>query len=256
MGVTVVTGASSGIGRSLARRMAMAGDAVALLARRQDLLDELAAEIEAAGGRALALACDVTEREQVLAALKEVERRLGPVDCLVANAGGGEPTFVDGFQARQIADALALNVVGVANCIEGVLPGMLARGSGRLVAVSSLAGVRGLPTGAAYSAAKAALDRMMESLRIDLRGRGITVTVIAPGPVRLKAKSKKSRLVSIDVEDATARMHRAILSGRRRYAFPLLVATAVGAGRWLPAALYDRLLAGRGRKPKRRKGSA
>jgi hypothetical protein len=127
---------------------------------------------------------------------------------------------------------------------------MLARRSGHLVAVSSLAAVRGLPTAAAYSAAKAAVDNLMESLRIDLRGRGVDVTVIAPGPVRLTPKSKKSRLGSIDVEDATAAMERAIDARRRYFAFPRLFVAATTVSRLLPAALYERVVAGRGRKPK------
>ncbi len=256
MAVTLITGASSGIGYSLARRMAAAGDAVAVLARRGERLGALVEEIERAGGRALAVTCDVTDRAGVLAAVRDVEAELGPIDRLVANAGGGKPTFVDGFSAEQIERTLALNVVGVANCIEAVLPGMLARGAGHLIATSSLAAYRGLPTGAAYSAAKAALTALMESLRLDLRGRGVDVTVVFPGPVRLKAASKKSRLVSMDVERAAERIHRAILRRKPLSAFPLHVSLIASLGRWLPVAVYDRLLAGRGRKPKESERSA
>ena len=250
MAVTLVTGASSGIGRSLARRMAAHGDAVAVLARRRERLEELVDEIERAGGRALALACDVTDRAAVAAAVGEVERRLGPVECLVANAGGGEPTFVDRFRAADVEAVLQLNAVGVANCIEAVLPGMLARGSGHLVATGSLAGEHGLPTGAAYSAAKAALRNLMESLRIDLRDRGVAVTLLAMGPVRLKPGSKKRRLLSADLEAATARMHRAILRRAPYLAYPRAPALGIALVRALPIGIADRLLAGRGRKPR------
>jgi NADP-dependent 3-hydroxy acid dehydrogenase YdfG len=250
MPVSLITGASSGIGRSLARRMAADGDAVALLARREPLLESLVEEIEKGGGRALARVCDVTDRAAVVAAVAEVERELGAVDCLVANAGGGEPTFADAFRAEQVEATLALNVVGVASCIEAVLPGMLARGRGQIVAMGSLAGSRGLPTGAAYSAAKAAVRNLMESLRVDLRGRGVDVTLIEPGPVRLKPGSKKSRLFSVDVEDATARMLRAIRRRDPYCAFPPAVVAAARLGRLLPSGLYGRLLAGRGKKRK------
>jgi short-subunit dehydrogenase len=248
--VTIVTGASSGIGRSLALRLARRGDPVALLARRRALLDELAAEISRAGGKAVAVECDVTDGARVAECVREVEARLGPVERLIANAGGGSPSFVDAFSADAVAACLDLNAVGAARCIEAVLPGMLARGSGHLVAVSSLAAARGLPTGAAYTAAKAALDHLMESLRIDLRGRGVDVTVIAPGPVRRKKKSKKSRLFSIDVEQAAEKIERAIDRRAAHFAFPWPVALAVGIGRCLPAALYDRVVAGRGREPR------
>lgn len=89
MTVTIVTGASSGIGRSLARRLARRGDPVALLARRKPMLDELAAEIAAAGGRALPIACDATDAARVAEAVREVDERLGPVERLVATRAAG-----------------------------------------------------------------------------------------------------------------------------------------------------------------------
>jgi short-subunit dehydrogenase len=248
MTVTVVTGASSGIGRSLARRLAARGDPVAVLARRAELLETLVEEIAAAGGRALALPCDVTDRDGARRALGEAERALGPVERLIANAGGGAPARVEDFRAEDVEHCLALNVVGVANCIEAVLPGMLERRAGHLVATSSLAGYRGLPNAAAYSAAKGALTNLMESLRVDLRGRGVDVTVLAPGFVRVKPRKpgKRGRPLELDLEDATARMHRAILRRDPFYAFPVPLVLAVRFGRWLPARIYDRLLAGRG----------
>ena len=242
--VTVVTGASSGIGRSLALRLASSGDAIAALARRKPLLDEVVRDIETAGGRAIAVACDVTDRGSVFAALREVERTLGPVDRLVANAGGGERTYVDSFSAAQIERALALNVGGAATCIEAVLPGMLARGAGHLVATGSLAGRRGLPNAAAYGAAKAALSNMMESLRIELRPRGIAVTVIDPGFVRLSSR-KKPRPFQIELEPATRLMHRAIVERRAACAFPLALVLLTGLARHLPAGLYDRVMLSR-----------
>ena len=241
MPVTIVTGASSGIGRSLALRLAGSGDAVALLARRKPLLDALARDIEAIGGRALALACDVTDRSNVLDSIRQVEQTLGPVDRLIANAGGGERTYVDSFAAEQVERALALNVGGAATCIEAVLPGMLARGAGHLVATSSLAALRGLPNAAAYGAAKAALSNLMESLRIELRPRGIDVTVIHPGFVRL-SPHKKPRPFQVDLEAATRLMHRAIVARRASYAFPLPLVLLTALGRNLPARVYDRLM--------------
>ncbi len=249
MGVTFVTGASSGIGRSLARRLAAGGDVVAVVARRAALLDSLVAEIEGAGHRALAIPCDVTDAAAVGAAVSRAERLLGPVERLVANAGGGDPTRVDGFEAAQVERVLALNVLGTANCIEAVLPGMLARGRGPIVATSSLAAWRGLPGAGAYCAAKAALNNLLESLSIDLEPRGIDVTLILPGFVRVK-ESGRPKPFQLDVEEATRRMHRAILRRRRRYAFPAPLVLALGLARLLPPALFARLLRGRGPQPK------
>ena len=120
---------------------------------------------------------------------------LGPTTTLIANAGGALTAEAGAFSATQLAAVVDLNLIGVANCIEAVLPGMLARRAGHLVAVSSLAGYRGLPGSAAYSAAKAALTNMMESLRIDLCGTGVDVTVIAPGFVRTKPGRARRRTV-------------------------------------------------------------
>lgn len=255
MGVTFLTGASSGIGRSLARRLAADGDPIAVVARRAELLDDLVEEIEREGGRALAIPCDVTDGAAVAAAVRRAEKTLGPIERLVANAGGGEPTFVDGFEAAHIERVLALNVGGTAHCIEAVLPGMLARGAGHIVVTSSLAAYRGLPGAAAYSAAKAALTNMLESLLIDLRPRGIDVTVIFPGFVRTKprkptAKGKRRRPFQLDLEEATRRMHRAIRARRGRYAFPASLALAFRIASLLPVSIYARLLHGRGPAPK------
>ncbi|MDH3520577.1 MAG: SDR family NAD(P)-dependent oxidoreductase [Myxococcales bacterium] len=245
MGVTLITGASSGIGRSLARRLARSGEPVALLARRQALLDTLANEIESEGGRALPLACDVTERTGVHEAVRRVEAALGPIERLVANAGGSEPSLVDAFDAAQIERLFALNVLGVAHCIEAVLPGMLVRGAGHLVAMGSLAGRRGLPGSAAYGGAKAALTNLMESLRIDLAPRGIDVTLLLPGFVRSDPSraSRHDPWLRMELEPATHLMQRAIEERRPRYAFPALLALALEIVALLPPRLADRLLA-------------
>jgi short-subunit dehydrogenase len=252
MGMAFITGASSGIGRSLAKRVAAGGDAVAVVARRKELLDSLTEEIRQAGGEAVAITCDVTDRDAVHNAVRMAEERLGPTTTLIANAGGQTPFDVRRFRAQDIDDALQLNVVGVANCIEAVLTGMLERRSGHLVATSSLAAYRGLPGAGGYSAAKAALTNMMESLRVDLRGTGVDVTVLAPGFVRTKPKKKKkkNRPFTLELEQATERMYRAIQARKAYYAFPKSLLLMMWLGWAVPAPLYDRVLAGRGPKAK------
>ncbi len=251
MSVTFITGASSGIGRSLALRLALQGETIAAVARRKPLLDTLVEEITQAGGRALAVPCDVTDHSRVFAAVEETQTVLGPIDRLIANAGGGEPTFVETFDAAHMRRVFALNVEGTANCIEAVLPAMLQRSAGHIVAVSSLAAYRGLPSTAAYSAAKAALLNMMESLRIDLKPHGIAVTLICPGFVRTRSSTKKKRKpFQLEVEEATRRMAHAIAARKSYYAFPFPLALVAALGRMMPAPLYDWLLTGRGRRPK------
>jgi NAD(P)-dependent dehydrogenase (short-subunit alcohol dehydrogenase family) len=249
MSVIFLTGASSGIGRSLALRLALQGETIAAVARRKPLLDTLVEEIARAGGRALAVPCDVTDRTRVFAAVEETRAEFGPIDRLIANAGGGEPTFVETFDAAHVRRVFALNVEGTANCIEAVLPAMLRRGAGHIVAVSSLAAYRGLPGAAAYSAAKAALSNMVESLRIDLKPHGIAVTLICPGFVRTRSSAKKKgKPFQLEVEDAARRMARAIATRKPYYAFPLPLVFVAALGRMLPPTLYDRMLSGRGRR--------
>lgn len=239
------------MGRSLARRLAAKGEAVAAVARRKPLLDTLVAEIVTAGGRAVAIECDVTDRAQVKAAVAEAERRLGPIDRLVACAGGGERTYVDAFDADHFERVFAVNVTGTVHCIEAVLPGMLSRGDGHIVAIGSLAASRGLPQAAAYSAAKAALANMMESLRIDLRPRGVAVTLLAPGFVRSRPSAKKRRKpFQVELETAADLMCSPILTRKKYYAFPWVLVLAAGAARMFPATLYDGLIAAAGRLSK------
>lgn len=252
MGVTLITGASSGMGYSLARRLAHTGERMVLVSRRYEALAALAAEIEAEGGRAWPISCDVTDLGQVRAVVGEAELRAGPVTRLVAHAGGGEPTFVEAFDATGVEYAMRLNLMGVANCVDAVLPGMLARGEGHLVATGSLAGRLAMPTAAAYGAAKAGVAHLMDSLRIDLRGSGIDVTLLEPGFVnsRDKPATKRGRPFRVGREAAVTRMSRAILARRRRCAFPWPLVAMGMALRCLPAGLRDSLLAGKGRTRK------
>jgi len=244
MGVCFLTGASSGIGRSLARRMARRGEAMALVARRAALLESLVAEIEAEGGRAIAMACDVTDRAAVRDAVAQAEALLGPTTCLVANAGGTEAgSFsAESFDADVFAGLHAQNVASATYCIEAVLPGMLARGQGQLVAMSSLAGELGLPGAGGYSAAKAALTRLMESLRIELRATGVDVTLVVPGFVRNKPGGKRKRPLVVELEAATEKIDRAIVAHRPVLVFPRSLAVVVRFARALPTRWRDALV--------------
>jgi short-subunit dehydrogenase len=158
---------------------------------------------------------------------------------------------MDNFRASHISEMMTLNIVAAANCIEAILPGMLDQGAGHIVATGSLASYRGLPGAAGYSAAKAAIANMMESLRIDLRPRGIDVTLLLPGFVRTNPLSNKKRPFEMELEDATNRIVRAIKARKSRYAFPAVLAALVWAGRLLPSSVYDSLFTRRGKKRKK-----
>ena len=245
----LITGASSGIGEALARRLAREGRVVGLMARRKDRLEAIAGDIKAAGGRAIVLAGDVTDRASVFASVERFIEEVGPIDIFIANAGISRPTPAHRFDAEAFEAIIRTNLIGVANGVAAVLPGMLARNRGHLVGIGSLAGYRGLPGHAAYCASKAGLWSLFESLRLDLRGTGIAVTVIHPGFVRtpLTEKNRFPMPFLMDVDAAVDRIMRAIRRKKRVMAFPWPLATLVRFSRLLPSWLYDRLIPGAGK---------
>ncbi|HEX8160532.1 MAG TPA: SDR family NAD(P)-dependent oxidoreductase [Pyrinomonadaceae bacterium] len=242
--VVLITGASSGIGRSLAVEMGRRGASVGLLARRADSLREVAREVEAAGGRALALPADVTDAAAVRAAADELRAKFGAVDVLVANAGIGVLTDDYARLGEQVAETIEINLLGAANSAGAVLPEMIARGAGHLVAISSLAGYRGLPKSGAYCASKAAMNALFESLRIDLANTGVAVTIIKPGFIKtpLTAGREAEMPYLLELDDATRKILRAIEARRTAYAFPWQLASIVRLARFMPDSLYDRIM--------------
>jgi short-subunit dehydrogenase len=257
MSIAFVTGASSGIGREIALRLAARGETIVAVARRRDPLDELVRDIEARGGRARAISCDVTDLDQVSAAVAEVESTDGPIERLVACTGAGKRSTLAGFRAAKVEQMLSINVMGTANCLEAVLPRMLDRRRGHIVAISSLAAARGLPGAAEHSAAKAALSTLLEGLRIDLKRHGIDLTVLSPGFVR-GDEGKKRRPMEVPIDIAAERMVKAIERRYRSDAFPLRFVLLLAALRCMPPAWADwvvgtliRATRTRGRAPQR-----
>jgi short-subunit dehydrogenase len=242
-GVCFITGASTGLGEGFARRFAREGYAVGLAARSVERLDGLAEEIREAGGRAGSYPCDVTDRQQLLSAVEECEKELGSVDLLIANAGISRNTLIDPFDVDWVETVIRTNLFGAIYATEAVLPGMLRRGRGQIVAISSIAGFQGLPMSAAYSASKAGMNNFFESLRVDLRDTGVYVTVIAPGFVKtpLTSHNRHPMPFLMDVEPAVERMTRAILRKKKSLAFPWPLAWIALAARNLPRSVFDRI---------------
>jgi short-subunit dehydrogenase len=240
--VVLITGASSGIGRALAVELGRRGAAVALLARRAEELAKVAAEVEAAGGRAMQLPADVRDADEVERAARRVVGEWGRVDVLIANAGISAVLPATELNAKDASDIIVVNVVGAINSVAAVIPSMVARGSGHLVAISSLASFRGLPKSSAYSASKAAMSTLFESLRVDLRKSGIYVTTVHPGFIRTPLTARRKRLpFLVEVDDAARKIVRAIERRQRTYAFPWQLASVVRLLKHLPNAVYDRI---------------
>jgi len=177
----VVTGASSGIGAATARKLADAGYHVVLTARRADRLEALAKEIGAAGGSAAAYTLDVTDREAVV----DFAASLGEVDVLFANAGGAYGA--DPVATADPADWRAMyevNVMGVLNCVQALLPKLVASGDGTIAILSSTAGFVTYEGGGGYIAAKHGAHAIAGTLRLELCGQPVRVIEIAPGMVK------------------------------------------------------------------------
>lgn len=242
----IITGASSGIGWKLSELLAARGARVGLVARREPLLRDLARLIASRGGRAGFAAADVTNLSAVRTAVRTLEDELGPCDVLVANAGTYRKTSGREFDPATADAVVAANLEGVIHAVGAVLPGMVDRHSGHLAAVASMAGALGLPGAAAYSASKAAVIMLMESLRVDLRPLGIKVTTICPGYVDtpLITEAERATLTNlVSAEDAARRIIRAIERGRAECWFPRSTRLSTILARWLPCRLRDRIMA-------------
>jgi len=175
----LVTGASSGIGAALADALARAGATVALVARRADALATVAARLPA--GRAEGFPCDVRDEAGVARTVAAVERRFGPIDLLVNNAGIGRYLPFLETAPEESAAILETNLHGALALTRAVLPGMLARGRGHVVNVASIAGRIGSRNHTIYCASKFALAGFSESLAQELEGTGVGVTLVNPG---------------------------------------------------------------------------
>lgn len=242
--VIFLTGASSGIGEALAVEIAKRGAIVGLLARREELLKKLAEQCEAAGGTARFFACDVVDYETVQAAADALREEFGRIDILIANAGiGGNNKETRELQPEFVKKVIDINLLGAVNSVYAVLPQMLELKSGQLVAISSLAGFRGLPKSAAYSASKAGMTNLFESIRLDVQSQGVSVTIIQPGFIKtpLTSGRKNKMPFLMELEDAVPLFLKAIEKRKKFAAFPWQLATFVRLGRIFPAWLYDKI---------------
>jgi NADP-dependent 3-hydroxy acid dehydrogenase YdfG len=245
--IVFLTGASSGIGEALALELAKRGAILGLLARRENLLQELAQKCERHGKAARYFAADVTDEIAVADAADGFRREFGKIDILIANAGiGGGAKHAKDLTPADFRRVIDINLNGAMNAVAAVLPSMLERGSGQLVAISSLAGFRGLPKSAAYCASKAGMTAYFESVRLDVQKKGIDVTIIQPGFIKTPLTSGRASKMPflMELEESIPYFLRAIEKKKKFAAFPWQLATVVRAGKMFPAWLYDRIAGG------------
>lgn len=236
-GCAWITGASSGIGRALALKLAGRGWTVVASARGAEALDDLARE---ASGSIHAAPCDVTKPEQVRDAVAGIRRDHGPIALAVLNAGTFKPDNVRRFDAQRIGSVIDVNLMGTVHCIDALLPDWIERGRGHLAVVSSVAGYRGLPTSVSYGATKAALINMCEALKLDFDRLGLICQVINPGFVRtpLTDKNEFPMPFLMEVEDAVDRIVDGLGTRRFEITFPRRFTYLLKVMRCLPYRLY------------------
>jgi short-subunit dehydrogenase len=246
----VITGASSGIGEALARHYAQADSTLGLVARRQDVLEALAATLP---GRCATYPLDVADDAALERAAADFVGQFGPPDLVIANAGVSVGTHGDELpDMATLRRLLEVNTAGLAATLAAFAPAMRAAGRGTLAGVASVAGFRGLPGAGAYSASKAAAITWLESLRSELRGSGLDVVTICPGyvdtPMTRVNRYRMPFLLSAD--EAARRIARAIAARRRLAVIPWQMAIISVLLRALPGWAYDRISARAPRKPR------
>lgn len=232
-----ITGASSGIGRAVALAYAAQGRTLAVSARDAKALDSLVAE---GNGRIHAYPLDVTDRAASLALVDRIEADLGPIALALLNAGTHQEVRVVDFDPAVFDRLFAVNVGGVVNGLAAVIPKMVARKSGHIAIVSSVAGYRGLPSASAYGATKAALINMAEALEPDLALHGIKLSLINPGFVRtpLTDLNEFPMPFLMEVDAAAARIVSGLASSAFEITFPRRFAFILKILRLLPIRWY------------------
>ena len=250
-----ITGASSGIGQALAARYLRAGWRLALVARRGDSLRAWAAGQGLDAARCAVYEADVQQIDSIVAAGQACIQAQGLPDVVIANAGisVGVDT-ADRGDIDALRDTFATNVVGLAATFHPFVGPMRQRRSGRLVGIASVAAIRGLPGHGAYCGSKAAVVSYCESLRGECRPFNVQVVTLLPGYVAtpLTARNPYPMPFLMSADAFADQAFRAIEAGSRYRVIPWQMAIVAKLLRVLPNAWFDRLLAGRGRKPRRK----
>lgn len=246
-----VTGASSGIGQALAWRYYQAGYALALVARRTEDMQSWATERGLDAARYAIYSADVAVIDSIVAAAQQCLQRQGVPDVVIANAGVS--IGMDTSQRSDLdvmARTFAINNVGLAATFHAFIEPMVKRGSGALVGIGSVAGIRGLPGHGAYCASKAAVIGYCESLRGELRPTGVKVVTVCPGYIDtpLTQNNRYSMPFLMPVEDFANKAYDAIAAGASYRVIPWQMGWVAKALRLLPNAVFDKALSRRARK--------
>jgi NAD(P)-dependent dehydrogenase (short-subunit alcohol dehydrogenase family) len=250
----LITGASSGIGRATALRLADHGAQVALAARNRDALEELSAEIQKAGGAALVLPTDVTDAEQVRRAVERTVAHFGKLDLLICSAGLSMRAYFEGSQLEAIERVMRVNFFGTLYATHYALP-HVKQTKGSLVAISSLTGKRGIPSYAVYGASKFAIQGLYDALRLELMPAGVHVGVVSPAfvetPLRTNVLGPDGKPWDVPppppfriwpVEKCVDRVIRLVVRRQRQALMPWFTGPLLVIDEMLGRAVGDRIL--------------
>ena len=234
-----ITGASSGLGEHVARQLAARGCKVSITARRKEKLDEIAQGSD----NIFAYPADVTDADQLKAIVTQMEADHGQIDLTIFSAGAWFQSSVKELNLGNYAKTLDVNIMGVVNAMDAVLPQMMARRGGHISWVSSVSGYGGLPLAASYGASKAALINMAESMHSELERAGVCLSLINPGFVRTPMTDKNAFPMPflMEPEDAATKMIEGLEKEKFEIAFPWQLVWILKALNILPYWLYLRI---------------
>ena len=237
-----ITGASSGIGKALALELASRGARVAISARNENALHQVASQI--GSEKALVFAMDVTDREQNRAAVKHIENHWGGIDIVFFNAGTAEYVDIKQFDAEIFERTIKTNFLSMVYGIEAVLPSLRQSTTAQLGGMSSTVSFAGVPRAEAYGASKAAIRNMLQGLRIHLAKENIDVFTVCPGFVRTPLTDKNDFPMPLRIESDQAAKLIADGIARRKAEihFPKTFSLTYKLLSYLPAGVYSRLM--------------
>jgi short-subunit dehydrogenase len=242
--VVLLTGASSGIGYSLAKLLPKENCSIALLSRRENILNELANEIKIVGVQVRAYKCDVGNVEEVRKTFNQVKKDFGKIDIAILNAGASHRVDVKEYSAEIAREIFEANTFGIVNCVEQLLPDFIKRKEGMIVGVSSLAEARGFPKSGFYNASKSAASLLLESLRVELKSFNVKVITVKPGFVRtpMTDKNEFHMPLLMDVDKAAKIIIDGIKKEKRIIQFPLPTVIGSKIVKFMPDWLFDYLM--------------
>jgi short-subunit dehydrogenase len=240
--VVLLTGASEGIGFQLAKDLAKEGAQLALISRRKTILDKLANELKSTTN-VFAYECDVTKKDQVESVVQKIKQDLGRIDIAILNAGVAYRASVLQYSSRDAEITFNTNVFGAVYFIEQLLPDFIRERRGAIIGISTLGDGKGFPKSGFYSASKAALTILLESLRIELKKFNVKVITVKPGFVKsaMTDKNEFQMPFLMSVEKATKIILNGLKKDKRIIEFPLPITLSAKFLRMIPTRWFEAL---------------